>query len=431
VAVVLIAMAWSGTAAAQGWLADRDSAQGRGIRLGDFELHPGVGSEVGYTTNVFLGEAGRESAILRVAPHIFLSTLSGERDEGSQRKVSFRAGLSGAYKYWIMSDPAQDPDMSAAQDANLKLNLSRVVTLSFNERFQRSIDPFTDAVSPGSGGGQPVDPDRDKLTLGTQLGLQTPGGLLKGGLGYTFQLDHFESEQFRQNRNQAHTVNLSSGYQFLPKTAFFWNGSLRLHRWVDDSTPSAGVPERNDSTQLSTTAGINGGLTPKLGFTLGAGYSAGFFEDDNDFESVVGQAQLRWRLQPNVGFMLGYNRAYRSAFQGNFARTDQIRARGQILLVGALVLRLQTSLTFVDFGTDDDLAATGGSGRRNDTHLLTRLSGEYRFTDWFAVTGEVGYLQNFTDFVFVIPSSDPDAEPTTDAAKYNRFSAFVGVRAFL
>ena len=80
---------------AQAWLADRSRAQGPGIRLGDFELHPGIGVEVGWDSNLYLTEdrprPGNpynhvDTGILRVTPHLLFSTTTGQREgegEGS------------------------------------------------------------------------------------------------------------------------------------------------------------------------------------------------------------------------------------------------------------------------------------------------------------------------------------------------------------
>src|SRR5690349_11635486 len=86
---------------AQQWMADRSRAEGRGIRLGNFELHPGIGAELGYDSNVFLSEDPRSSAILRIGPSLYLSTLSGERAGESKSPLSFRAGLTGSFRNYF------------------------------------------------------------------------------------------------------------------------------------------------------------------------------------------------------------------------------------------------------------------------------------------------------------------------------------------
>jgi hypothetical protein len=314
--------------------------------------------------------------------------------------------------------------------------LSRIFTIKLSETLERSIDPFSDALAPTEPGAgidansEPVDTDRIQFNIGTRLGLNSPGGLLKGGLGYALSMDIFEGDVFAANESKSHTISADSSYQFLPKTAFFWKSHVRLHRY--DNPDILDVAERNDSTQTHSTVGINGGLTPKVGFTLSAGYGAGFFEDDSDYESVIGQAQLRWRTSRTTGLTFGYERSFNSAFQGNFARTDRGKVQGTVLFGGVFMLRARASVTFVAFGADDRLRAAGLPAQRDDIHLDTGLSGEYRFTNWFAATAELTYLQNFTDYEFRFDDDNMASTPEIiDDAAYDQFSAWLGVRAFL
>jgi len=93
----------SAGAEAQQWLSDRQRAEGHGIRAGDFELHPGIGAEVGWVNNVLLSTPEQASAALRVSPHLYLSTLGAERLEGSNQKVGFRAGVNGSFRDYFQT----------------------------------------------------------------------------------------------------------------------------------------------------------------------------------------------------------------------------------------------------------------------------------------------------------------------------------------
>src|SRR5690606_26749332 len=79
--LLVILSAASARVEAQAWLEDRARREGPGIRLGNLELHPGLGVEAGYDSNVFLSPSGDrfESGILRITPHLDLSTLGPER----------------------------------------------------------------------------------------------------------------------------------------------------------------------------------------------------------------------------------------------------------------------------------------------------------------------------------------------------------------
>jgi hypothetical protein len=420
----------SASVQAQGWLADRDRAEGRGIRLGDFELHPGIGAEGGYDTNVFLAEDDEEvdSAMLRVSPHLYLQTLSGERAEGAPpAPVQFRAGISGSLKHYFSA--SESTDIGMGQDAKLTLRPGRIFALELTEELQRDIDPFTEAAGPDVAGASApkVSFARDQLSLGARTQLGTPGDVLRAGLGYKFGLDHFEDDAFQDNRSNSHTVGADTSWEFLPKTALLWEGSIKRNNFRH-STDELSLAEmenltsvRNDSTSVKTKAALNGGLTSRVGFTLGGGYGAGFYDAGDDYETFIAQVELRWRPQETILWSIGYDRETMPSFQGNYVRMDRVKTGTQLMLGGVVVIAGRVELTFLNFGVDPEF------GERDDTHLLANLTGEYRLTDWFAITAEGSYWQNFTDFVFRtegVPESD-------DPAKYKRFEGWLGVRAFM
>src|SRR4051812_14661363 len=97
-AVCLFTLCVSTDVHAQAWLSDRKRAEGSGIRVGDLELHPGIGVEGGYLSNVFNADKNEQDTFaLRVAPHLLLATLGEERGgSNSPRWVDFRGGLSAS-----------------------------------------------------------------------------------------------------------------------------------------------------------------------------------------------------------------------------------------------------------------------------------------------------------------------------------------------
>lgn len=426
-ASALLLLTTSDPVDAQAWLSDRERTEGHGVRVGNFELHPGIGSEVGWENNVFLADDSPEATgILRVSPHLFLSTLGRERLAGNQPVsnqlppvVAFRGGVTGTLYHYFSAGPATD--LNVDETMELTLNEQRPFSVTIFQEFSRTIRPFTEAGSPG---GDSQDYDRDKVSAGANLTLSTPGGLLRGELGYRFAYDYFEAESFAGNRSQEHTISLKNSWEFLPKTALFWDADIRLHGYA------AGVAlgNRNDSTELHSKLGLNGALTPTVALTVAAGYGAGFFADNNDYESVIAQTQLRWRATQNVLWVLGYDRSVNPAFQGNFSRLDRVSTRLQVLVGGALIIAAKGSATFLAYGTDQNLV-----GARDDLHLMGELSGEYRFVDWLAMTAQVTYLRNITDFVF--PATIDPMTGMTDAgpnpAEYDNVEVWFGMRAFL
>jgi hypothetical protein len=438
VALAATALLTAGRADAQQWLSDRTRAEGRGISVGDLKLHPGIGSELGWVSNVFLVDPAQASATLRITPHLYLSTADAAAYGGSTQPTSnggllaepvvgFRAGVNGVLKTYFGNGPDHDPDMGVGQDARLLLRPSRIFHAEFFEDYRRTIDPFsvtpttgaTTAGAPATAGTTSAKPpgfDRDLLGAGTRLQVSSSGGLLKAGLGYRFDLDKFEDGSFKTNDNLTHTISVDDSWEFLPQTALIWRGSVGLHKFTDAAGSRAA---RNSSTTVSTLFGLNGALTSRIAATLGVGYTAFFSADKADYDTVAAQVEVRWTIRSNLQWSVGYDRQINPSFQGNFSRLDRARTRLQTMLLGKLLIALRGDVTFLTFGADP---LDGTQSPRQDINLVTNLSGEYRFVDWLALTGELGYIRNFTDYTYPVSMAK---------ASYQQFAAFIGLRAFL
>ena len=141
------------TAHAQGWLEGRDRAEGPGFRVGNLELHPGLGAELGYDSNVFLSSdaAGVDpietSPILRVTPHLFLSTLGPQRagavnSSDSLPVLDFRTGVSASVYHYFDTRAPSNVELKA--DALMTLLPQRPFSITILGAYGRTIRPFTE-----------------------------------------------------------------------------------------------------------------------------------------------------------------------------------------------------------------------------------------------------------------------------------------------
>jgi hypothetical protein len=441
------ATATTTTAEAQSWLSDRKRAEGGGIRVGDLELHPGLGAEVGYISNVYNAEDGEElgSAVMRIAPHLFLSTLTGERSGGDEGGtpgfIRFKGGLSASLQHYFAE---ATPDTDFGTDVNLELTLApeRPVSFTITEYFNRSFRPFADPVSTPGPGDEPeiVDPveaapttdfARYQETIGGQLNGQTSGGLLQGSLGYRFTYSWFEDEAYSSNDYLNHTVNLSGAWEFLPKTALFYDSSYLHQNYTNNDGASFDEARAQlaDNDQIFSRIGINGAITSRISATLAVGYGVGFFGDGNDFEGLTLNAEGRWQPSEISEWGIGYERAFTSAYQGNFALRNQVYSRLRFFFGGAFVVANKLAVEFLDFGPDP----LQSDEPRSDVRYSGTLSGEYRFVDWLAVTAELSALIDDTDFVARTEFEDRESGDDLvflDPAEFTTFEAWLGVRAF-
>lgn len=417
-----------------GWLQDRENAEGIGFRLGDLELHPGVGAEIGYDSNVFLDDQNANgSAILRVTPHLNLSTLGeqrrseGDEDrEGAPPMVRFRGGLSASFIHYF----ATEAKTNVGADLDLRLTIApeRPFSVTLFESFGRSVRPFTEQT--GTGGGYA----RDQNTVGMMAHFATDGQIFRGGLGYSLAIDYFEGTPFRYATNLQHTINGNWGWRFLPQTALLYDLETTISDYpsYDPAEPST-ASQLADSVRLRTRLGVNGAVTRRFSLLAMVGYGAGFYDEGAEYDSIVGQLEATYAPSQTVGFSLGYDRDFHSSFVGNFYSRDRVYAQFRLLLGGSFLLTINADVAYLDFGAalaPDGTMCLGAGGvcSRQDVRFSTRLFAEYRFTDWLATNATLIFVGDFTDFEYLRPISA--SMIIIDPAEYSRFEAWLGVRIF-
>lgn len=439
-AALVLVMVLARPASAQGWLADRDMTEGPGIRLGDFELHPGLGVELGWDSNLYYTSdnpapglaAPLDSAILRVTPHLLFSTLGAQRrEEGEARGgpppvVQFRGGISGSYYEYFNDETRRNFGL----DVGLTLTVLEGQPFSFrvSDTFGRTVRPFTENTS-----GTSVA--RDHNDAAVDFTFSTPGQVLQIGAGYTFGFNFFEGTDFQYGNSFTHTVRLSESFRFLPQTALVHQTSVGYNDYYQ--APPATDPSRpflRDSVRLSTLLGLNGAITNEVSFLAMAGYGAGFFDGtatyDQDYDAFLARAEIRWRPVEALRLTLGYSRDAHPSFVGNYFTQDRGYFSTQLLVGGVFLLSAEVGLGYYDFGqivAADGVTMIGNSTERTDIRFTGSLFAEYRFTEWLGVNGNFQYMGNFTDFAYRV---DLMGTPILDPAQFNKIELWLGVRVF-
>jgi hypothetical protein len=221
---------------------------------------------------------------------------------------------------------------------------------------------------------------------------------------------------------------LNAAWEFLPKTAIFYDASFSHQNYTENDEPPSNPtsPELFDSNQIASRIGVNGAITSRIGATAAVGYAVGFFDGGDEFEGLTLNAEVRFTPSPISELGLGFERAYSSAYQGNFVLRNQGYARIRFFFGGAFVLASKLAIELLDFGVDPL------QGERSDTRYSADISGEYRFVDWLALTAQFSALIDDTDFVsrIELPVEDGDPIVFEDPAEFTEFEAWLGLRAF-
>ncbi|MEM7677652.1 MAG: hypothetical protein AAF449_16775, partial [Myxococcota bacterium] len=366
---------------AQGWLADRSRAQGPGFRVGNLEIHPGIGVEAGYDSNLFYEDSDTDSSfLLRVTGHVLLSTLGqqreqeGDSDGDTAPKLRFNAGAAASYFYF--SNNRAGDNISVDGFFDLTFNPEGLFVFRLYDNLGRSIRPFADAPPEG----EAPRYGRVSNQAGADLTLQSDGRTLSATLGYRFDLDFFEDEQFDQLNSFGHLVSLAFNWRFFPNTALVTRTEAAFQNYYNES-PSEPGSLVVDNRRVNQWVGINGAVTEKIGFTAMVGYTAGFFDSDatDDFDNVLAHLELQYRPRRSLNFALGYRRGFRSSFIGNFVKSDRIYLTSQLTLGGSFLVGANVAVSFDESGLAlaPDGDALGTQQRRSDTRLFGSLFMEY------------------------------------------------------
>jgi hypothetical protein len=506
-AVVLIVLAtraasaqpqYTGQSDSPQWLKDRKYNEGIGIRAGDLELHPGVAGEVGYDSNWFLRtdraqcsggltpfcDNGPPKATIipalefRVTPSLYLSTLGPERREGdvgpSQRNIAFRAGAHLTYREFIglKSDPntdiSQQRNVSGAADARLDIQPEHPVGGALFASYARLIQPNSTTSDPN------LSFNRDNVGLGGELALQPGSGTLDWRFGYQFSAVLFEENLGAGFNDVTHEAFTRGRWKFRPRTALLYDATLRF---ISYSNPDqAALQGLVGSTPVRARIGMNGLITDRFTALAMVGWGASFYDNTSplqpnncrdapppgppaasfrcsqpQYDSVIGQAELKWFLAaspgiaslPEVGLSLssiaiGYNRDFQNSFLGNFYGTDRGYLRFAYFFAGRALVSLEGGAGAVEY-PDMYFLPTAGLANPVPRHKAftdiradATLFGEYRFTDTFGINATLRYTANFssTHDLPDQPFAPVGASGVFDMS-WSKYEAFLGVRWFM
>ncbi|CAN5388014.1 hypothetical protein BH09MYX1_BH09MYX1_19840 [soil metagenome] len=303
------------TAHAQGWLGDRKYAEGAGIRVGDLELHPGIGAEVGFDSNWFrrshmdganIVNAApnapiRSAGILRITPSLYISTLGPQRKEGDQNpeppKVTFRAGIAGTYRAFVgteVVDPNGVNGLSADIDARVDVLPTRPFSFGIGARYNRSVNPNTS-------GNPDASFNRNVLGVGADMTVTPGSGTLDWKLGYNLQAQLLDTPTASPFNNLSHSIFTRGSWKFRPKTAAIMDGSFAFQSWTQQDRAFNGLL---NSTPLRARVGLSGLITSRFALTAMVGYGGSFVNTTaspliQQYNSVIGNLELKFFLTPN------------------------------------------------------------------------------------------------------------------------------------
>lgn len=456
----------SAEAAAQDqlWLRDRRYTEGAGIRIGNFELHPGVAAEVGYDSN-YLRRADANnpagSVRIRITPSLSLSTLGPQRTQGVPNTpppdVEFRTTAALTYNEFIGvngADPSvvanlgNQRNISGNLDLNLNILPRREWSGSLYAGIGRAVQPNEQGAFDQFQGAF----DRLLTRAGGELVWAPGAGLLDWRLGYRFSGTLFEQEVFRTAppttqegvtglTNLEHTIQMRGRWRFLPRTAILFDLRQSFINYVNYPGP-IGNGYKTSSHPLRAQIGVNGLITPSFGILAMGGWGASFYDPrgaTNDFDSFIGQAEVKWFITPNPSsdpaaaslsvssVSVGFIRDFSDSLIGSYVERNRAYANLTYFFGGRVLVALDGGVGPAVYpaldrfrGVDQNLP--GWTDIRWDASLF----GEYRLKDYFGINAMLRYSGNASPTSLTY--QDNDGTQVSDPLQWQTFEAYLGAR---
>lgn len=439
----------------QPWLKDRKYTEGIGARVGDFELHPGIGAEFGYDSNYFLrgdktiprtgtNEDPIGTLKLRITPSFSVSTLSPQRRQAAPGApppdVEFRGGVSATYNEYFPVSGSQPGQDLMKQQRNLGGSLDLLLSILPSRPWSGTLKAdVTRDVMPSNVGVTQTSFNRVMPRGGAELAFQPGGGLFDWRLGYEFSGTLFESSAFAGLTALDHRVETRGRWRFLPRTALMYDAKFDFISYPSSAADTSGLGGKTGSHPVRAQLGLNGLLTPTLGVTLLAGWGASFYQGtaQQDFDSVIGTAEVRWYLTPNPqaqpkeatlalsSLAVGFQRDFADSYIGTYFERDRGYLNFAYFFGGRFLLMVDGGAAAIRYPTITSLGSSTLAAAKpfTDVRLDGTLFGEYRLADSFGINATVRYAHNLSNTVLSVGGYDE--------LQWQRFETYLGVRWFM
>jgi hypothetical protein len=444
----------SPSASAQAWLADRAASEGAGVRLGDFELHPGIGAQAGYDSNWFLRTDKTGAGItnggvvgtpeLLITPSLSLATLGTLRREGvasgsDDSPITFRASASGTYREYFGQLSPEQRNGSIDASANLGILPGRPWGGALSVTYDRVIQPSSFG-----------DPDlaftRDVISGSAEVAAQPGSGTLDWHLGATATTALFEDTGGQGYNNIGFGVYTKGRWKFRPKTARLYDFTTSFNSYTNTTAGEGTLTPLHSATPVRTRIGINGLITPRFSLLAMAGYGGSFFTPASDpqvqqYDSLIAQGELKYYLTAladggNPGAVslsqstlaLGYTRDFQTSYLTDLYGLDRGYLNFSYFFAGRLLVTLTGGMGAIEYPTL--FLPTNTHTGFTDLRADATLYGEYRFTNSFALNATLRYTTNVSGAIIDITPAKGAAQELY-AMQWQRIEAYLGVRLFL
>ena len=408
--------------APEGAIAPVSVVEGPGIKIGEGSvLHPIVGLETGYTSNVFYESANATGAgILRLIVQIGAGSLTPQRLAASQDPESNQQANSGVLEYRADLRATYDIYLSGKDSVGSQDGLGigalfrgivypkHTWSFLYLEDFQRLIRSTNFESS------QQTNRDINHLQLGVQYAPVDHS--ISGLLHFENVVDVFEDSQQQFANRAQNTAGLTVNWRFRPVTVLFFDANMGFYSGLGTDS------KKVDSYPLVAQVGIQTLLSLNSTLVGRIGYTNGFYSTGPSYSAPTGGLQLGWRYAPTGRVTALYDYSHQDSINANYFRDHMF----SVLLeqqVGALILNVQPELRLREYQGVNQLVMST-TPTRDDVIVAVSAGLRYNFRDSFAAVLQYRLSAVSTDFRYTVDGKQDDPS-------YTRHEIIAGVRAAL
>jgi hypothetical protein len=157
------------------------------------------------------------------------------------------------------------------------------------------------------------------------------------------------------------------------------------------------------------------------------------------YDSVIAQAELKIFLTEPPGekgvslsqsfVSFGYTRDFQQSYISDFYGLDRGYLKFAYYFAGRAMISLEGGGAAIEY--PELFLPTATHTSFTDARIDGTLFAEYRFTNWFGLNANVKYTNNISNAVLNIAPAAGATGAENYSMQFQRFQAYLGVRAFL
>ncbi len=390
------------------------SVQGPGYKVGEGTVvHPTVGAETGFISNVFYEDTSPiAAAILRLTGDLAFASADIEdeavglnENEGEPPKYDFSAGLRMTYEEYLSGERTVQDQRNLGIGANIALTVfpQGKVRFSISDNFIRTNRPTNFESS------RLLSRNVNHIKAG--IAIQGKDSSLKTSFRVENTIDFFESTGAGIANRQQSLLGARLDWQFLPITRFYFDASYGLYSAIGNGT-------RVSATPLRLILGADTAITERTTVKVYSGFVTGFYASGADYLTAAYGAEFGLRYSPVGRATLGYKHDFVDSINANFysdhaleLKVDQQVSRALVTAKAQAILR-----------SYQGISPLIGASTRDDFILGVGVDAGYEMKEWLALSANYLTQVVATDYVSVVDGDRDDPS-------YARHTFMVGANA--